>query len=264
MSNGKFTRNHKIFKSKWFIPGLYVSGLAIVMIGAFALQNLSKGSDFKAFDGINISGISDEISKEVTKSFSSLSGGEDDVVKLQSESFAMPLKDSDNVVIKMQFYEQGSSTEAQEAALLKYGDTYQPSTGIDYALSDNANFGVIASMSGIVTKVQADPLLGNVIEVEHSDGIVSHYSSVSDVAVNVGDEVTQGQTLANASTSQINPDAGVHVHYELRKDGVAVNPTDYMQKPVSSLEDAVVVNGIDTIKSEAVSPASAQGDKVEE
>ena len=80
----------------------------------------------------------------------------------------------------------------------------------------------MASLSGNVTKVQEDALLGNVIEVEHEDGVVTRYQSVTDIQVAVGDEVIQGDVLATASKSQINEEAGTHVHFEIRKDNVAL------------------------------------------
>lgn len=264
MSKEKFTRGNKIIKSKLFFPGVYVACLAFVLIGAFTLQHVTKGSDESVLTDLtmnNVSdavlgGVSDNASEEVSKV--TVSNQDQVVVKRPDESFAMPLTDSDSVVIKKQFYDVASDEVAQESALLKHDTTYQLSSGIDYAMNDDSSFDVIAAMSGVVTRVQNDAFLGNVVEVEHADGIVSQYSSVSDIAVNVGDTVEQGQQLAKAATSEINPDSGVHMHFEIRKNGVAVNPTDYLQKPLSALSEANVTNGMETIKSEGTSEVSGQ------
>ena len=72
-------------------------------------------------------------------------------------------------------------------------------------------------------------LLGNVIEIEHDKGIVTQYQSVKDVKVKVGEQVKQGQAIAMAGQSLFNEEAGTHVHFEIRKDGVAVNPTKLFQ-----------------------------------
>ena len=86
--------------------------------------------------------------------------------------------------------------------------------------------------------MEEDPVLGNVVEIEHDKGVVTQYQSVKDIKIKVGDEVKQGQVLAKAGQSLFNEKAGTHVHFEIRKDGVAVNPESYFNKPVSALADA--------------------------
>jgi stage II sporulation protein Q len=104
-------------------------------------------------------------------------------------------------------------------------------------MKDGETFDVLAALSGTVTKVEEDALLGNVIEVEHDKGIVTQYQSVTEMNVEVGDQVDQGAALAKAGESLFNEEAGVHVHFEIRKDGLPVNPLDYFNKPLSSLQE---------------------------
>ena len=54
------------------------------------------------------------------------------------------------------------------------------------------------------------------------------YRSVSGILVKKGDEVSQGQTLGTASENEWNATAGVHLHFEVQKDGIAVNPGSYL------------------------------------
>ena len=35
----------------------------------------------------------------------------------------------------------------------------------------------------------------------------------------------------------INEDAGVHVHFEIRKDGMPINPENYLNKPLSAIDE---------------------------
>ena len=58
---------------------------------------------------------------------------------------------------------------------------------------DSEGFDVVAALTGTVTKVEEDALLGNVIEIDHDNGIVTQYQSVKDMTVKVGDEVEQGR-----------------------------------------------------------------------
>ena len=54
----------------------------------------------------------------------------------------------------------------------------------------------------------------------------------------VGDEVVKGQVIAKAGKSTLNEDAGVHVHFEIRKEGIAVNPNNYIGKSVATILEA--------------------------
>ncbi len=214
-------KKNKIANHKWFLPGVYIACVALVMIGAFWYQSTLDTPNVNPNSSAQISDNTSQPSLEVNKPL---------------ENFVMPLADSDKVVIKGQFYDINGDEGQQEAALVKYGDTYQPNTGIDYALKDNASFDVLAAMSGTVTRVQNDALLGNVVEIEHEKGLVTQYSSITNIAVKAGDKVMQGTSIAKAGRSEINKDAAVHVHFEMRKDGTAVNPNNFLKKPLSSLK----------------------------
>lgn len=216
----------RILKKRWALPAIYISSAALILILAFIVQttldhssNQNKGEN-STETGQNI----DQPSVEVNSSL---------------EKIKMPVADVGNTVIKKQFYDVNSNEKQQEAALVVYNNRYEPNKGIDIAQKDGKAFDVVASLSGVVTKVQEDSLLGNVIEVEHEDGVVTRYQSVTDIKVAVGDEVKQGMTIATAGKSQIDSAAGTHVHFEIRKDNVAVNPSEYIDKQVSTIQTKV-------------------------
>ena len=79
--------------------------------------------------------------------------------------------------------------------------------------------------------------------MEHDKGIVTQYQSVKDIKIKVGQEVKQGQVLATAGQSLFNEKAGTHVHFEIRKDGIAVNPTNYFNKSLNTLQEEELSNG---------------------
>ncbi|MCY9412288.1 M23 family metallopeptidase, partial [Bacillus haynesii] len=54
-----------------------------------------------------------------------------------------------------------------------------------------------------------------------------------------GDKIEQNQVIGKAGKNLYNEEGGNHVHFEIRKDGVALNPLNFMDKPVSSIEKAV-------------------------
>ena len=58
---------------------------------------------------------------------------------------------------------------------------------------------------------------------------------MTDVEVKDGQRVSQGDVIAHAGTNVFNKDKGVHVHFEIRKDGQPINPESYIDQSVADL-----------------------------
>ncbi|SNS80674.1 stage II sporulation protein Q [Bacillus sp. OK838] len=219
----------RILKQRWALSAIYIASAAIILAAAFLLQNSFNDS---AKDG-------KEESAETGKNYDQPS------VEVNSnlETIKMPVADADKTVIKKQFYDVNADEKAQEEALVFYNNRYEQNKGIDIAMKDGKSFDVKASLSGNISKVQDDALLGNLVEVQHEDGVVTRYQSVKDIKVAVGDKVKQGQAIATAGKSQINEEAGVHVHFEIRKDNIALNPLDFVDKQASAIQSATEAEG---------------------
>ena len=220
----KRSSQKSFFKKRWVFPAIYIASAAIILTAVLWYQSASKPSDKFGYNSSNQAGQKSDNQAAVE-------------VNQTLENFQMPVKNADSAVIEKKFYDFNASTKDQEAALVFYNNTYQPNTGIDLTMKDGETFDVVAALSGTVTKVNEDSVLGNVIEIEHDKGVVTQYQSVKDINVKVGDQVKQGQVIAKAGQSLFNEKAGTHVHFEIRKDGVAVNPSDYFNKPLSALQD---------------------------
>ena len=218
----------RFFKKRWVFPAIYIASAAIILTAVLWYQTSNNASDKYDYKSTDIAGKKgQEPAVEVSKTF---------------EDFKMPVENADAAVVKTKFYDFNGKTEDQEAALVFYNNTYQPNTGIDVTVKDGESFDVVASLSGTVTRVEEDAVLGNVIELEHDKGIVTQYQSVKDIKIKVGDEVKQGQVIAKAGQSLFNEKAGTHVHFEIRKDGIAVNPSDYFNKSLTTLQEAKLSN----------------------
>lgn len=89
---------------------------------------------------------------------------------------------------------------------------------------------VFSVADGLVSSVESNSLDGYVVTIEHTDGFVSVYSSLSDnVKVKKGDKVNLGQQIGIASTTATNESlSGGHLHFSLLKDGVEVDPNIYL------------------------------------
>src|SRR5699024_7622869 len=78
----------------------------------------------------------------------------------------------------------------------------------------------------------------NIVIMSHDDGIETYYASLTETKVQEGDEVKQGDILGIAGKNVFSADSGVHVHFEIHKDGVEVNPEEYLDEPFQNLVEA--------------------------
>jgi murein DD-endopeptidase MepM/ murein hydrolase activator NlpD len=108
-------------------------------------------------------------------------------------------------------------------------DQYVIHTGID--IQAPADTQVLAAGEGTVTKVYNDDKYGITIEISHGNGIVTKYSNLSTTKmVEEGDVVKKGQTISGVGSSALFESLEApHLHFEVLKDGVAIDPGDYIR-----------------------------------
>ena len=71
---------------------------------------------------------------------------------------------------------------------------------------------------------------GNVIEIDHGNGLVTLYGHNKVLLVKVGDVVSRGQQISEmGNTGLVYGKTGIHVHFEVRVNGVKKNPMLYLQ-----------------------------------
>lgn len=88
---------------------------------------------------------------------------------------------------------------------------------------------VMAIRDGTVIDVEYDYLMGNIIKIEHGDGLVSVYASLDNINVAVGDFVESGQVIATAGSSAISEEYdGAHLDFSMLLNGEEVDPNDYL------------------------------------
>ena len=107
-------------------------------------------------------------------------------------------------------------------------DEYVVHNGVDIAAP--ADTQVVAVADGTITKVYNDDKLGITIELSHGNGIVTKYSNLSTTKmVGEGDVVKKGQPISGVGSSALFESLeSPHLHFEVLKDGVAIDPSDYM------------------------------------
>jgi murein DD-endopeptidase MepM/ murein hydrolase activator NlpD len=96
--------------------------------------------------------------------------------------------------------------------------------GIDIAVGSGTP--VVASASGTVIVAGWMGGYGNLVVVDHGNGIATAYGHNTSVAVGVGQSVGQGQVIAYSGNT--GNSTGPHVHFEVRVNGGAVDPLGYL------------------------------------
>ncbi|MGZ5032441.1 MAG: M23 family metallopeptidase [Usitatibacter sp.] len=85
---------------------------------------------------------------------------------------------------------------------------------------------VLAAAGGVVSNVAFVPEYGNIVDVDHDNGLTSRYAHLSKSLVKVGDVVMKGQTIANVgATGRV---TGPHLHFEVREKGIPLNPNKFL------------------------------------
>ncbi|KFN01677.1 M23 family peptidase [Bacillus clarus] len=219
-NNKKSRKVVHLFQKRWVFPALYIACAAVILTVAlwFQAANPKKAPNQ---DQATPYTQTEDPAVPVTKS---------------SEVVKMPAAANAEVVVQKKFYEDAASEAEQEKALVFYNNTYSPNKGIDIAAKNGKEFDVTAALSGTVTKAEKDSLLGYVVTVDSGNGLAVSYQSLGSVKVEKGAKVTQGEVLGKSGLSAMNKDAGSHVHFEVRKDNVAVNPERYLNKNVTEIK----------------------------
>ncbi|MDR6833759.1 MULTISPECIES: M23 family metallopeptidase [unclassified Sphingopyxis] len=93
---------------------------------------------------------------------------------------------------------------------------------------------ILAAAPGRVSFVGTKSGYGNVVEVDHGQGIMTRYAHLSGFTSKVGSQVAAGQQIAKMGST--GRSTGSHLHFEVRLNGVAVNPRRFLEAKADVLE----------------------------
>ena len=112
-----------------------------------------------------------------------------------------------------------------------FGMRVHPITGVR-KLHDGTDFAapcgtpVRAAGSGVVDATPTDAGYGQRVLVDHADGLTTGYAHLSSRAVSAGAKVEAGQVIGRVGSTGLS--TGCHLHLQIYKDGVRVNPASYI------------------------------------
>jgi len=110
-------------------------------------------------------------------------------------------------------------------------------TGVDFVAPPGT--AVYAAAGGVVSGAELHHEYGNMVDVDHDNGLTTRYAHLSKYKVKAGDIVMKGQLLGEVgSTGRA---TGPHLHFEVREKGVPLNPNRFLTVNKNATQ-AVAVN----------------------
>jgi murein DD-endopeptidase MepM/ murein hydrolase activator NlpD len=114
----------------------------------------------------------------------------------------------------------------------KFGPRRDPKTGgrrmhkgVDFAAPNGTP--LYATADGVVTHAGWSSGYGRLVKIQHEFGIETRYAHMSKLRAKVGQRVSRGDRIGDMGAS--GRVTGVHLHYEVRVGGKAVNPMIYIK-----------------------------------
>jgi hypothetical protein len=103
---------------------------------------------------------------------------------------------------------------------------YRFHSGLDIAADRGTP--ILAAADGVVSKAEYNSGFGRMVELDHGYGITTIYAHCNTLLVQVGDRVASGRQIATMGST--GHSTGPHLHFEVRLDGNAVDPMDYLPR----------------------------------
>jgi murein DD-endopeptidase MepM/ murein hydrolase activator NlpD len=83
-----------------------------------------------------------------------------------------------------------------------------------------------AATGGVVRTVTVHSGYGNMVEIDHGEGLVTRYAHAKVILVKEGELVTRGQMIARVGSTGLS--TGPHLHFEVRRDDKALDPRVFL------------------------------------
>ncbi len=154
------------------------------------------------------------------------------VIEKSEELIEVPMKVNAEKVIS--FYESGKDENELMQAVSEYQGIWRPSQSVCYSFS-NKVFEITAMVSGTVSEIYQDELMGKCVEVDCGNGLVITYQSLSNVNVLVNQAVRQFEVIGLAGENSYHAALGVHAQITAHLNGELIDPEQLIHNKVSEL-----------------------------
>lgn len=151
-----------------------------------------------------------------------------DVPVVQNNDETTPVSNSANMSFQNPVVGTLGRAYAEDPVLFKSTTSYKTHLAMDIKAEEGA--AVTAVGAGVVKKVGINTE-GIYVEIDHQNGLTTIYGNLQEqVSVKEGDTVTANQQIGAVgnTTNLAFEDYGTYLHFQVMKDGVAVDPAKYV------------------------------------
>ena len=134
----------------------------------------------------------------------------------------------------MNYYDSSKSDAEKSMAVSEYEGVYRPSHSVCYSY-DGKVFEVTAMAAGMVIDVYEDELMGRCVEVDHGNGLVITYQSLSSTPLHPDDIIMQYDLIGTAGENRYYAQLGIHAQITAHVNGQLVDPESLLQCKVSEI-----------------------------
>ena len=148
--------------------------------------------------------------------------------KEDSSETIKPTVSADPIIFDLPFEKAEVTKQFADKSLLydnttKYWRTHQ---ALDFACIEGTK--VVAVYAGTVEKVENSMMYGTVVYLKISNELTVVYKGLtSNISVKEGDKLVKGAVIGTVTSFLAEKADGVHLHLELLKNGVLINPNEY-------------------------------------
>lgn len=111
---------------------------------------------------------------------------------------------------------------------------YKKHDGLDISASGVYGAPIVAAADGMVIFAGVMGGYGNCVMISHGNGLSSLYGHGSEIVAQIGQTVKQGDVIMKVGST--GNSTGPHLHFELRKDGVVIDPVPYFNGEIKTLD----------------------------
>lgn len=205
---------------RWATATIYLSLILIVFVSMVFISN--KLDNYYG-DSLNLSYILKDFIDNDTP-----------VANIKTESIIKPF-DKENITTDIDFYDKDTDEDSQQKSLILYENTYMPNTGILYTSEEQ--FDVLSTLDGKITKISKDELLGNVVEITHSNTLTTTYYSIDNVKVKENQTIKQGEIIGTSGKNNISSTSDNMMLFEVSLNGNNIDPENYYQMKLEDLNN---------------------------
>lgn len=204
---------------KVLIPAIYLSAICVVVLCSFMVINIIKRYVNNTIE-YNYT-LDNVFSNDVMP-----------VSKTSTDSIIRPYI-SDNVTVGKYYYDYESDSKKQEESLIHFENTYMQNNGVDYV--SNETFDVVSILDGEVIGIEDNEIYGKILTIKHNDNLITTYSNVDGILINVGYKVSQGEIIATSKKDLLDKSKEL-LHFEVYYKGNSIDPENLYTLKVSDIE----------------------------